>query len=73
MRNLFVEFKALLASGPLQVGTVAFVDDGIAVIDLPGGGRLRARGEASVGARVFVRDGVIEGPAPELPIVTGEI
>ncbi len=73
MRNLFAEFSALLAPGPLQVGTVVSISDGIATIDLPGGGRLRARGDATPGAIVFVRDGVIEGPAPDLPTVTGEV
>jgi hypothetical protein len=73
MRNLFAEFKALLAPGVLQVGNVTLYADGIATIQLPGGGTLRARGEANIGDRVFVRDGVIEGPAAELPIVIGEV
>jgi hypothetical protein len=29
---------------------------------------VQARGEAVIGERVFVRDGVIEGPAPTLPV-----
>ena len=35
---------------------------------LPGGGLIRARGEATVGETVFVRDDVIEGVAPSLPM-----
>jgi hypothetical protein len=73
MRNPFAEFKALLAPGALQAGRVAAYADGVATIELPGGGSVRARGQAGVGDRVFVRDGVIEGPAAVLPIVTGEV
>ena len=73
MRNSFAEFKALLAPGPTQVGTVTIVADGIATVQLPGGGLLRARGETTVGAQVYVRDGVIQGPAAALPGVTGEV
>jgi hypothetical protein len=73
MRNLFAEFRALLAPGVLQVGEVTHFADGIATIELPGGGTLRARGEAAVGDRVFVRDGAIQGPAAVLPVVSGEV
>ena len=34
---------------------------------------LRARGSEPLGAKVFVRDGVIEGEAPSLPFVAIEI
>ena len=40
---------------------------------LPGGGVLRARGSEPLGAKVFVRDGVIEGAAPSLLIEVIEI
>lgn len=42
-------------------------------IELPGGGRVQARGEALAGERVFLRDGVIEGPAPTLPVDVIEV
>jgi len=45
----------------------------VATITLPGGGKLQARGEATQGQRVFVRDGAIEGPAPELTYTDGEV
>ena len=73
MRNPFAEFKALLAPGPVQVGEVIAYAGGVATVQVPGGGTLRARGEATVGQRVFVRDGAIEGPATALPQVTGEV
>ena len=42
-------------------------------VHLPGGGLLQARGAEPLGARVFVRDGVIESTAPDLPIELIEI
>ncbi|AIJ47495.1 hypothetical protein O987_16915 [Comamonas testosteroni TK102] len=58
---------------PLLVGTVAFVINGVATVNLPGGGRLQARGPAQAGQRVFVRDGAIEGEAPSLTYTEGEV
>ena len=72
LRNPFRVFMDLMPARPLQVGTVTAVDDGMATITLPGGGILQARGQATVGQRVFVRDGVIEGEAPALTYVEGE-
>lgn len=72
LTNAWREFEALNPPAPLLVGDVAGISGGVATITLPGGGVLRARGEATVGQRVYVRDGVIEGPAPALTYVTGE-
>ena len=69
MPNVLNELKALLGPGRMQVGTVTAVSGGVATVTLPGGGKLRAKGQASVGAKVFVQDGVIQGPAPDLPVV----
>lgn len=71
--NLFKEFLNLLPAPPLEVGTVAHIHQGVATIELPGGGVLQARGQATQGQRVFVRDGVIEGPAPQLQWIEGEV
>lgn len=71
--NLFKQFLDLLPPRPLEVGTVASIADGVAVIELPGGATLQARGDATVGQRVFVRDGLIEGSAPELTHIEGEV
>jgi hypothetical protein len=71
--NLFARWKALFQGGPLQVGRVTAFERGSATIQLPGGGVLRALGDASVGAMVYVRDGVIQGPAPDLPVDIGEV
>ena len=73
MPNLYKQFMDLQSPKPLEVGTVAFVVNGVATIDLPGGGRLQARGTAQAGQRVFVRDGVIEGEAPSLTYTQAEV
>lgn len=73
MPNIYKQFMDLQSPKPLEVGTVAFVVNGVATVDLPGSGRLQARGSAQAGQRVFVRDGVIEGTAPELTYTEGEV
>ncbi|WP_407935844.1 hypothetical protein [Cupriavidus necator] len=66
--NPYQVLRGLLPDAPLQVGTVVSVTNGIAAVQLPGGGVLRARGDAYIGQNVFVRDGVVEGTAPSLPL-----
>lgn len=73
MANIYRQFLNLLPARPLQVGTVIAVDGSAATVQLPGGGLLQVRGEATVADQVFVRDGVIEGAAPALSIETIEI
>lgn len=73
MANLFDQLMAILPARPLQVGQVTHFADGVATVQLPGGGVIRARGEAQQGQKVFVRDGVIEGAAPDLPLIEFDI
>lgn len=73
MANLYRIFKDLLPEASLLVGTVTAVQTGGCVIELPDGSKVFARGVATVGQHVFVRDGVIEGVAPALTVVTIEI
>lgn len=73
MSNPYRALLNLLPGSPLQVGTVTAVTGGIASITLPGGGTTQARGAATVGARVFFRNRVIEGVAPTLSIEVIEI
>ena len=68
MDNLYQQFKAVFPDAPLFVGTVQSVSGGVATVLLPDGGILRARGDATVGTQVWVRDGVLEGEAPALPV-----
>jgi len=71
--NAYALFRTLLKEPPLQIGTVTLIENGEATIELPGGGFTRARGDATVGQKVFARNRVIEGAAPALPIVLIEV
>jgi len=68
MFNPYKRLLALMPNPPLQTGVVTAFSDGVATIEVPGGGVAQARGLTEIGASVFFRDGVIEGPAPELPV-----
>lgn len=72
--NVYRALLELLPEDPLQVGTVTAINaDDTRTVQLPGGGEIRARGDAALSARVFVRAGLIEGPAPALTVLTIEI
>ncbi len=71
--NPYKRLLGLLPVTPLQVGNVTGITNGVATIELPGGGLVTARGNTTPGARVFFRDDVIEGPAPTLTLVTVEV
>ena len=73
MANIFTQFLALLPKESLAVGTVIATTATGATVQLMGGGIVQARGDATLGQRVFVRAGVIEGPAPTLTYVSAEI
>ena len=73
MHNVYEQFKQLLSDPPLQVGTVSGIGTGVVIVQLPGGGTVKARGNANRGARVFVRDGVVEAVAPNLNLEIIEI
>lgn len=73
MHNVYQQFRSLLPDPPLQVGTVIATIGGVATVQMPGGGLLKARGTALVGQKVFVRDGVIEAIAPNLTLEIIEI
>ncbi len=62
MHNLYQQFRALLPDPPLQVGTAIEVIGGVVTVQMPGGGLLKARGDALVGQKVFVRDAVVDEP-----------
>lgn len=67
-KNPFKLLRDLLPVAPLQIGTVTDMTGGVATIDLMGSGTAQARGSATVGDRVFFRDGLIEGQAPNLTV-----
>ena len=73
--TFFRRLRDLLPPPPLVVATVAAINaDGSSTLTLPGGGTLTARGTSvGVGDNAFVRNGVVEGPAPTLTELTIEI
>lgn len=71
--NLFKQLQSLFPEPTLLVGEVIAFDNGTATVELPDGGRVTARGDVNVGDHVFVRDGVIEGSAPALPVELIEV
>lgn len=71
--NLWKRLKQLLPEAPLLVGVVDSVDAYGALVLLPDGSLTAVRGAATVGDSVFIRNGLIEGPAPELTAVLIEI
>ncbi|MBX9870179.1 MAG: hypothetical protein K2X63_10295 [Burkholderiaceae bacterium] len=73
MSNLYKVFQSLLPEAPLLVGTVVSVQSNGYLIELPDGAQINARGTATIGQKVFVRDNVIEGIAPNLVVETIEI
>lgn len=73
MHNLYEQFRQLIPEQPLQAGTVIDVGSGVVTVALPGGGRIKARGSAALGQKVFVRDDTIEGIAPSLTLEIIEI
>jgi len=68
--NPWKKFIGLLPGGVRAVGTVTAVDtaSGTSTLQLRNGSQFVARGTGvAVGAKAFVIDGLIAGPAPELP------
>lgn len=74
--NLYRALRELLPESPLQVATVTAVHtaEGASTITWPGGSVQRVRGvSVAAGLNAFVRDGVIEGAAPSLPLEVIEV
>jgi hypothetical protein len=72
--NAWALWRRLLPDNPLLLGAVAVIHaDGTRTVELAGGGRQRVRGESAVGTNVWVRSGMIEGQAPDLPSYEVEV
>lgn len=65
--------KKLLPDAPLLVGVVQSVVSGGCYVVLPGGAVILARGIGTVAQSVFIRDGMIEGPAPSFSVINIEV
>ena len=74
MPNLWKQFQDLLPTSTTLIGTVVTDHaDGTLSIELLGGGVLRVTGTATVGTRIFVRDGRMTSEASDLPTIEIEI
>jgi len=74
--NLYRALRELIPDAPLQVATITAVDlsTGSSTVTWPGGTVQTVRGSSvAIGSRAFVRDGVIEGAAPNLTTETIEV
>lgn len=71
--NPYNRLTRLIAGPPTDVGEVLSVTADGVIIGLIGGAQIRAKGEATVGDVVYVRAGVIEGPAPALTGIEIEV
>lgn len=69
MINAYRGFRELLPESPLIIGTVAAHNpDGTSDVTTLAGGTIRVRGQTvAPGLKAFVRNGLIEGQAPDLP------
>jgi len=71
MPNLYKALQEILQPQRVQIGQIDALDGASAIVQLPGGGKIRAKvpGDGlAVGAMVFVQGGVIQGAAPALPV-----
>lgn len=67
--NVWSKFtQRVLPADPLLVGevTAVYTPTGEVLVQLSGGGSVRVRGEASLGDKVYIRSGRVDGPAPNL-------
>lgn len=74
--NAFRALLEMLPESPLLVATVISVQaaEGTSTVQYPGGNQQRVRGTgAATTSQVFVRNGIIEGAAPELTPLTIEV
>lgn len=71
--NLWRRLRQLTPEAPLLIGEVVAADTYGATLQLPTGALVQVRGAGTVGQKVFFRAGVIEGVAPDLPVIDIEI
>jgi len=71
--NLWRRLRQLTPGDPLLIGEVVAADTYGATLQLPTGDLVQVRGVGTVGQKVFFRAGVIEGLAPDLPVIDIEI
>ena len=71
--NIYKKLMEVFRPEALDVGTVIDAGDDGVLVRLLTGGTLRVRGAAGIGSHVYIRGGVIEGPAPDVEGVVIEV
>ena len=66
--NVWTQFKEIMPSSPLLVGTVASVSGETSLMTLIDGGVIRCRGVGGVGEKWYIRGGALESKAPSLTL-----
>jgi hypothetical protein len=66
--NVWTQFKDILPSSPLLVGTVASVSGETSLMTLIDGGVIRCRGVGAIDEKWYIRNGALESKAPRLAI-----
>jgi len=64
--NIYKQLLGILPVARTDVGTVVGLYTDGCRVELQGGGYVRVKGEATVGQRVFIKDGIIVSTAPTL-------
>lgn len=73
MSNLIARWRKVFPEPRLVIGTVVDSQGGVLSVELPGGAVVSARGSGALNTKVFVRNGVVEGAAPNLSVVLIEV
>lgn len=71
--NVYRRLLALMPETPEDVGEVVEVLADGCTVELLTGARVSVRGAASMGDWVYIKDGAIQGPAPELETTEIEV
>lgn len=68
--SLWFDWRQLNNTPALMVGEVTAHEAGDSVVMVHGGAEFKARGTAvAVGKKCYVKDGTVQGEAPDLPVV----
>jgi len=67
MSNPYKRLIQLIPGSQIDTGEVIATDGDGVTVELVTGAQVKARGTATIGSHVYIRDGAVIGPAPNLP------
>lgn len=75
MSNPFIQFLDLIPKTPRQVATIVSGADGFYTAQLLTGQLIQVKSQSTfnLNTKVFVKDGIIETAAPDLPFIEIEV